>query len=167
MALTITQTDYAEVLGLSGRMASVRFSGLPYSKRGRQNAYALADVLPTLSRKYAHHAPTLLARAVDDGDTFIGDDTETAKELERWLLEHMPEAAWRIHLCRNRFCKALASEMRSSAYLSDFEALRVLILKDSRILRFVLTGTGEPSDWGHFARQFSILHASGSVVRAA
>lgn len=167
MTLTITQTDYAEVLGLSGRMASVRFSGVPYTKRGRQNAYPLARALPTLSRKYAHHAPALLGRAVDDGDSFVGDDTESAKELERWLLEHVPEAAWRIHLCRDRFCKALASEMRSSVYLGDIEALRLLILKDSRILGFVLTGRGEPADWGQFARQFSILHASGPVVRAA
>jgi hypothetical protein len=167
MALTITQTDYSEVLGLSGRMASLRFSALPFSKRGRQNAYALADALPTLSRKYAHHAPALLARAVDDGDSFVGNDTESAKELERWLLEHVPEAAWRIHLCRNRFCKALASEMRSSAYLADIEALRLLILKDARILGYVLTGIGEPSDWGQFARRFSILHACGPVVRAA
>ena len=166
MALTITQTDYAEVLGLSGRMASVRFSGLPYSKRGRQNAYALADVLPTLSRKYAHHAPALLAKAVGDGDSFVG--ISSTVQLERWLVEHVPGAACRIHTARQRFCRALASETRSSLYLGAAEELRVSLLRDDKILSYILTGHESrlPTDFGHFSRQHAILHCPASTIRA-
>jgi hypothetical protein len=147
-------------------MASLRFSGLRYSKRGRQNAYALADALPTLSRKYAHHAPALLARAVNDGDSFVG--TDGSAQLERWLVEHVPGAAGRIHTVRQRFCKALASETRSSFYLGAAEELRTSLLRDDQILSYILTGDESclPNDFGHFSRQHAILHCPASTIRA-
>lgn len=164
--LTITQSDYLTATGLQSRIASLRFSGLPYRKAGRVNRYYLADALPLLGKKYARNAPELLSLAQEDGQEFVGGDDvlPSCAKLEEWLSDHIGGAAWRIHQIRTTFARSLGAAMRSSGLSGDSERLRRLILRDSAVLPYLLTGdrAALPASWVDHARRFAIIHAAPS-----
>ena len=169
MSLAVTQSDYAAACGgLTLRLVSMRFAGLPYTRRGKCRLYALADVLPGIKKKYLPAVPALLECAVDDGQTYFGGDESLprARALEAWLLEHVPGAAERLHNVRTSFFDGLSRAMRSSGLTGDVERLRMLVIRAAP-LRYLVTGdsSGLPADrdaWSVWARHFSLLHSSRS-----
>lgn len=163
--LTISQSDYLTATGLQSRIASMRFSGLPYRKAGRVNRYYLVDVLPLLSKKYARCAKELLSVAQEDGQEFVGGDDvlPSCAKLEEWLSDHIGGAAWRIHQVRTTFAHSLGAAMRSSGLTGDHERLRRLILRSS-FLPYLLTAdrASLPVSMVDHARRFAIIHAAPS-----
>lgn len=164
--LTISQSDYLTATGLQSRIASMRFSGLPYRKAGRVNRYNLADVLPLLNKKYARCAKELLLVSQVDGQEFVGGDDvlPSCAALEEFLSDHISGGAWRIHQIRTTFAHSLGAAMRSSGMTGDHERLRRLILRDSAVLPYLLTAdrAALPASMVDYARRFAIIHAAPS-----
>ncbi len=166
--LAVTQSSYAAACGgLTLRLVSMRFAGLPYARRGKSRLYALADVLPGIKKKYLSAVPALLESAVDDGQTYVGADESLprARALEVWLLEHVPGAAERLHNVRTSFFDGLSRAMRSSGLTGDVERLRMLVIRADGPLRYLVTGdpSGLPADrdaWAVYARHFALLHSA-------
>jgi hypothetical protein len=170
--LAVTQSTYAVACGgLTLRLVSMRFAGLPYTRRGKSRLYALADVLPGVKKKYLSAVPALFENAADDGQSYTGGDESLprARALESWLLEHVPGAAERLHNVRTSFFDGLSRAMRSSGLTGDVERLRMLVIRADGPLRYIVTGdtSGLPVDrdaWAVWARHFSLLHSSRSPL---
>lgn len=170
MSLAVTQSTYAAACGgLTLRLVSMRFAGLPYTRRGKARLYALADVLPGIKKKYLSAVPGLLESAVDDGQSYTGGDESLprARAFESWLLENVPGAAERLHNIRTSFFDGLSRSIRSSGLTGDVERLRMLVIRADGPLRYLVTGdqSGLPADrdaWAVWARHFSLLHSSRS-----
>lgn len=168
MSLAITQSDYAAACdGLTLRLVSMRFTGLPYTRRGKSRLYALSDVIPGLKPKYAHAAAELLRLAQDDGQTYVGGDESLhrARALESWLVENIPGSAEHLHNVRTSFFDGLSRAMRSSGLTGDVERLRMLVIRADGPLRYLATGdpSGLPVDrdaWAVWARHFALLHSA-------
>jgi len=111
-------------------------------------------------------AESVLMLAAENGATFVGtdDDLASARALEAWIGANCEGGAERIHQLRTSFFHGLAHAVRSSGFVSDVERLRLLILRESGVLRFALTGEkiGLPADWTTFARAFALIHAAPS-----
>lgn len=167
MSLAVTQSTYAAACGgLTLRLVSMRFAGLPYTRRGKARLYALADVLPGIKKKYLSAVPALFDNAADDGQTYVGGDESLprARALEAWLLEHVPGAAERLHNVRTSFFDGLSRAMRSSGLTGDVERLRLLVIRAAP-LQYLVTGdpSSLPADrdaWAVYARHFALLHSA-------
>lgn len=170
--LAVTQASFAAACGgLTLRLVSMRFAGLPYTRRGKARLYALADVLPGIKKKYLSAVPALFEKAADDGQTYVGGDESLpcARALESWLLENVPGAAERLHNIHTSFFDGLSRSIRSSGLTGDCERLRLLVVKADGPLRYLVTGdpSGLPADrdaWAVWARHFSLLHSSRSPL---
>lgn len=170
MSLAVSQSNYAAACGgLTLRLVSMRFAGLPFTRRSKARLYALSDVLPGIKKKYLPAVPALWDSAVDDGQTYVGGDESLprARALEAWLLEHVPGAAERLHNIRTSFFDGLSRSIRSSGLTGDVERLRMLVIRADGPLRYLVTGdpSGLPADrdaWAVWARHFSLLHSSRS-----
>lgn len=168
--LAVTQSTYAAACGgLTLRLVSMRFAGLPYTRRGKARLYALADVLPGIKKKYLSAVPALLESAVDDGQSYTGGDESLprARAFESWLLENLPGAGDRLHNIRTSFFDGMSRSIRSSGLTGDVERLRMLVIRANGPLRYIVTGdpSGLPVDrdaWAVWARMYSLLHSSRS-----
>jgi hypothetical protein len=167
MGLTITQTDYLTVCGLSSRIVSARVAGLQFAREGKVKRYQLADCLPLLGKKYAHAAPDLLCRAKDNGATFLGGDGElgSCRKLEAFLTAFIEGAEDRIYCARTAYFDGLANHTRVSALLNDPERQRLILLRHPPVLRFAVASdrSGLPSsreEWGPFAYRFALIHSA-------
>jgi len=166
--LAVTQSTYAAACGgLTLRLVSMRFAGLPYTRRGKARLYALADVLPGIKKKYLSAVPALIENAADDGQSYTGGDESLsrARAFELRLVEKIPGAAERLHGVRTSFFDGLSRSMRSSGLTGDVERLRMLVIRADGPLRYLVTGdpSGLPVDrdaWAVYARHYALLHSS-------
>lgn len=166
--LAVTQSNYAAACGgLTLRLVSMRFAGLPYTRRGKSRLYAASDVLPGIKKKYLSAVPLLLQSAVDDGQTYVGGDESLprARAFELWLVENIPGSAERLRNVRTSFFDGLSRAMRSSGLTGDVERLRMLVIRADGPLRYLVTGdpSGLPVDrdaWAVWARHFALLHSA-------
>ena len=166
--LLITQKDYQDACQIGMRQVYARLKPLTSKTIKGVKHYPLSDVLAALPAKYAHAAPVLLERAVEDGERFVGDDGDLAatEALETFLNAHIHGAAFRIAQVRKSFFHGLGLAVRSSGFMTDAERMRVLILRDSGCLAYIMTGNPAtlPKDWASHSRIFALLHASAPLT---
>lgn len=165
--LTITRDKLARAWSVQEDTVSRALRNVPRATNGKKHVWHVADVVaasPTRAGQVA--AESVLALADENGATFVGtdDDLSSARGLEAWTSANCEGGADRIHQVRVSCFNGLARAVRSSAFVSDVERLRLLILRESGVLRFILTGekSGLPTDWTNWARQFALIHAAPS-----
>ena len=164
--LTITRDKLARAWSVQEDTVSRALRNVPRATAGKKQVWYVADVLAASpARAGQSGAESVLALAVEDGQTFVGGDDElpSVRALETWISANCDGAA-RIHQVRVSFFNGLARAVRSSGFVSDVERLRLLILRESGVLRFILTGdkSALPTDWTNWARQFALIHAAPS-----
>lgn len=170
--LTITRDKLSRAWGgIQPDTVSRALRNVNRATTGKKHVWYVADVLAASpARAGQSGAESVLALAVEDGQTFVGtdDDLSSVRALESWVGANCDGGAERIHQVRVSFFNGLSRAVRSSGFVSDVERLRLLILRESGILRFALTGektglpTGLPTDWTEFSRQFALIHAAPS-----
>lgn len=166
--LTITRDKLARAWGgIQPDTVSRALRNVPRATAGKKHVWYVANVLEASpARAGQSGAESVLMLATENGESFVGtdDDLASARALEAWIGANCEGGAERIHQVRVSFFNGLARAVRSSGFVSDVERLRLLILRESGVLRYVLTGdkAGLPTDWTEFSRQFALIHAAPS-----
>lgn len=165
--LTITRDKLARAWSVQEDTVSRALRNVPRATIGKKHVWYVADVLaasPTRAGQVG--AESVLALADENGENFVGTDDElsSVRALEAWVSANCEGGADRIHQVRVSFFNGLARAVRSSGFVADVERLRLLILRESGVLRYALTGdkAGLPTDWTAFARAFALIHAAPS-----
>jgi len=165
--LTITRSDLARAWSVQEDTVSRALRNVQRATAGKKHVWNVCDVVAASpARAGQSGAESVLVLAAENGATFVGtdDDLASARALEAWIDANCEGGAERIHQLRTSFFHGLAHAVRSSGFVSDVERLRLLILRESGVLRFALTGEkiGLPADWTTFARAFALIHAAPS-----
>lgn len=138
----ITQQNYAAVLGIGVSSASKRFRKLDSNfVRSSPRLYPLADVIRTLRDDERDVAAKLFDVATVTTDLFVGEKVLlTTTRLIDWL-DSAQKA--RLSAAQTNFAAAVAMKFRdSSEFLLHFERLRLAILLNPDVLRWVVLGRG-------------------------
>lgn len=165
--LIIARDKLARAWSVQEDTVSRALRNVPRTNNGKKYVWYVADVVAASpARAGQSGAESVLVLAAENGATFVGtdDDLASARALEAWVSANCDDGAARIHQVRVSFFNGLAHAVRSSGFVSDVERLRLLILRESGVLRYVLTGdkAGLPTDWTEFSRQFALIHAAPS-----
>lgn len=163
--LTITRTDLARAWAVQEDTVSRALRHVPRATAGKKHVWNVCDVVAASpARPGQSGAESVLMLAAENGATFVGGDDElpSVRALEAWIGANCDGGAERIHQVRVSFFNGLARAVRSSGFVADVERIRCLVLRESGILRFALTGdkAGLPTEWTEFSRQFALVHAA-------
>ena len=153
MPLFIDQNTFIDVTNLTLDYARRKLRGV---KRTGNKNYCTSSILTQLQFKFAE---SIVAASHDDGEILVSDDAEMIEALERRILS-VPAMALRARTAQRNFTFSLVAGRGSHVFAQYYEVLRSRVLLDSKVLQYVVCGTGTPPDSKDWAAAFAIVNSS-------
>ena len=170
MPLFISQRDVCEITGVSSQTVSSHLSHSPIHRIDKHPFYYVNDVVNFLHRHAKNYIERLAYAAEDDDELYTGVDSRMVAESFDIFTSKDVKMSARVASVRNSFFNHLALSDGARTYMTYTESLRLKLLLNGGISRFILTGdNSELPLWNSFSPAFALVNSgldSGKAVAA-
>ena len=168
MPLFISQRDVCDITGVSSQTVNSHLSHSPIHRIDKHPFYYVTDVCNFLNRHAKKYIERLAYAAEDDNELYCGVDSLMVAESFDIFVSKDVRMDARAKSVRNSFFNTLALADGARTYMTYTESLRLKLLLNGGISRFILTGeNSELPIWYSFSPAFALVNSGLDSAKVA